>query len=410
MTVGWLLNFNMKYLLFITRSALFDFSRNKMRTFLTSLGILIGVLSVVLIIAFGLGLKKYIENQFESLGANLIFVMPGSKKTILRGGGMVGGIKFDEKDVNNIRKIKNISYLAPVFVKTGAIIDANGKTEVVEVIASNEEISGVMNLELEKGQLFEKKDIQKGQKIIMLHLSMAEKLFNSIDSALGDFVTLDNQNFKVVAILKSKGGGGLGGGDIDAHAYIPFKASYSFNPEKKYYGLYFKADTKENVFAVKYEVQKILEKRYDEDDFSVMEQSELMETISSIFNIINTVLIAIAAISLIVGGIGIMNIMYVTITEKVREIGIRRAIGATKRDILLQFLTQAIILSLLGGFFGVLLAFLITLAIQFFFPAYINLSSVVLALSVSSAIGIIFGVFPAKKAADLSPIDAIRYE
>ena len=152
----------------------------------------------------------------------------------------------------------------------------------------------------------------------------------------------------MVAILKSKGGGGLGGGDIDAHAYIPFKASYSFNPEKKYYGLYFKADTKENVFAVKYEVQKILEKRYDEDDFSVMEQSELMETISSIFNIINTVLIAIAAISLIVGGIGIMNIMYVTITEKVREIGIRRAIGATKRDILLQFLTEASSLSILG--------------------------------------------------------------
>ena len=377
---------------------------------LTSLGILIGVLSVVLVIAFGLGLKKYIENQFESLGANLIIVMPGNKKTILQGGGMVGGIKFDEKDVSNVRRIKNISYLAPIFAKTGAIIETNGKSEVVEVLASNEEIIGVMNLELEKGRLFEKKDIQKGQKIIMLHLSMAEKLFPSADLALGNNVVLDKQNYKVVGILKSKGGGGLGGGNMDAHVYIPFKASYSFNPEKKYYGLYFKADTKENVAEVKQAVQKILEKRYDKDDFSVMEQSELMDTISSIFNIINTVLIAIAAISLLVGGIGIMNIMYVTVTERIKEIGIRRALGARQNDILYQFIIEAVVLSLIGGLMGLALAEIVVILIQSLFPAYINAGSVLLALGVSSVIGIVFGVFPAKKAADLSPIDAIRYE
>jgi len=400
----------MKYIIFLLKSALEDFSHNKGRTILTSLGILIGVLSVVLVIAFGLGLRKYVENQFESLGANLIFVMPGNKKTILQGGGMMGGIKFDEKDVNNIKRVSNISYLAPVFVKTGAMIEAEGKSEVVEVVASNEEIIGVMNLELEEGRLIEKKDIQKGQKIILLHLSMAEKLFISSDLALGNNVVIDKQNYKVIGILKSKGGGGLGGGDMDAHVYIPFKASYSFNPEKKYYGLYFKADSKENVFIVKDTVQKILEKRYDKDDFSVMEQSELMDTVSSIFNIINTVLIAIAAISLVVGGVGIMNIMYVTVTERIKEIGIRRALGARKKDILYQFITESVTLSLLGGLMGLGLAEIIVLLIQSLFPAYINLSSVLLALGVSSAIGIIFGVFPAKKAADLSPIDAIRYE
>lgn len=400
----------MSYLIFLLKTALEDFIRNKGRTALTSLGILIGVMSVVLLMAFGLGLKKYINNQFESLGANLIFVMPGSKKTILRGGGMMGGIKFDERDVKNIRRVKKISFLAPVFVKTGAIIEANAKTEVVEVVASNEEIVGVMNLELEDGRLIEKKDIQKGSKVIMLHAGMVKKLFNDSSLALGNKVVIDDQNYKVIGILKSKGGGGIGGDEMDAHVYIPFKASFAFNPEKKYYGMYFKAETKEDVMGVKDEVQKVLEKRYDKDDFSIMEQGELMETISSIFNIINTVLVAIAAISLVVGGIGIMNIMYVTVTERIKEIGIRRAIGARKNDILYQFITESVALSVFGGLMGLFLAYLIVFLIQSLFPAYIDINSVVLALGVSSVIGIVFGVFPAKKAADLSPIDAIRYE
>ena len=400
----------MIYLTFLIKSAVEDFFRNKGRTALTSLGILIGVMSVVLLIAFGLGLKKYINNQFESLGANLIFVMPGSKNTILRGGGMVGGIKFDDRDVKNINRIKKISYLAPVFAKTGAIIKVKSKTEIVEVIATNEEIIGVMNLELQTGRLMEKKDVLKGSKVIMLHASMAEKLFTDLSLAVGKNVVIDNQNYKVIGILKSKGGGGLGGSNMDAHVYIPFKASFSFNPEKKYYGLYFKTITKGEVLEVKEEVQKVLEKRYDKDDFSVMEQAELMETISSIFNIINTVLIAISAISLVVGGIGIMNIMYVTVTERIKEIGVRRAVGARKNDILYLFLIESVALSVLGGLLGLSLAFVVVFLIQKLFPAYIDLGSIILALGVSSIIGIVFGVFPAKKAADLPPIDAIRYE
>lgn len=400
----------MTYLIFLMKAALEDFMRNKGRTALTSLGILIGVMSVVLLMAFGLGLKKYINNQFESLGANLIFVMPGSKKTIMRGGGMVGGIKFDDRDVKNIRRVKKITYLAPTFVKTGAIIEANGKSEVVELVASNEDIVGVMNLEAEEGRVLEKKDIQKGNKIIMLHTGMAKKLFGEASLALNNKVVIDNQNYKVIGLLKSLGGGGIGGDEMDAHVYIPFKASFPFNPEKKYYALYFKAETKDDVMKVKDEVQKILEKRYDKDDFSVMEQGELMDTISSIFNVINALLVAIAAISLIVGGIGIMNIMYVTVTERIKEIGIRRAMGARKNDILYQFITESVALSVFGGLMGLFIAYLIVFLIQSLFPAYIDINSVVLALGVSSVIGIVFGVFPAKKAADLSPIDAIRYE
>jgi len=400
----------MNYLGFIIKASLFDFSRNKGRTFLTTLGILIGVLSVVLLMALGLGLKKYIENQFESLGANLVYVMPGSKKTIMQGGGMIGGIKFDDKDVAKIKRLKTISSIAPVVAKSGAEISANGKSEIVEIVGSNENIVPIFNLEIERGRLIEKSDMEKSAKVVLLSKTTVEKLFGSSDSAVGEKVDLAGQTYKIIGIIKSKGGGALGGSGFDDHVYITYKAAYSFNPDKKYYAIYFKVTDKEDINTTKEEVQSILSKRYDEDEFSVMEQTEIMESVNSIFNIINSVLVAIAAISLVVGGIGIMNIMYVSVTERIKEIGIRRALGATKNDILYHFLMESVLLSFMGGVLGLGLAYLIVALVQSIFPAYINIQSILLALGVSSIIGVIFGVFPSKKAADLSPIDAIRYE
>ncbi|OGK21951.1 hypothetical protein A2866_06040 [Candidatus Roizmanbacteria bacterium RIFCSPHIGHO2_01_FULL_39_8] len=400
----------MTYFIFILKSAIFDFSRNKGRTFLTSLGILIGVLSVVLMVAFGLGLKKYIEQQFESLGTNLLFIIPGGKNSFTSGG-FIGGIQFDEKDVKSLRRIKTISHLAPAYAKPGSEIEANGKTEVIEIIASTVDMIPVFNLELMQGRLIEKTDEQKGSKVVLLAPKIIEKLFGSIELGLNQKVKIDDQNFKVIGVLKSKGGGGIGGQDMDAHAYIPFKSSFSFNPDKKYFAIYLKVFAEEDIPRTKDEIAKVLSKRYDnEDDFTVFEQTEILNVIGSIFGIINAFLVGIAAISLLVGGIGIMNIMYVTVTERIKEIGIRRAIGARKFDILAHFLVESILLSLFGGSLGIIAGFIITVLVQQFFPAYIDLNSVILALGVSSAIGIIFGVFPAKKAADLSPIDAVRYE
>lgn len=399
----------MKYISFVLKSALSDFSRNKGRTFLTSLGILIGVLSVILLMALGLGLKKYISDQLNSLGANLIYVMPGNKKAIVQGGGM-GGIRFDDKDVTKLKRIPGILVAVPVFAKSGTNIEARGNSEMIEMIASSEEIAQVMNLQLEMGRLLEKRDIEKKAKVALIGPSIATKIFGSSEEALGKNFSIEGQEYKVIGIYKSKGGGGIAGADMDAHVFVPRTAVIAFNPDKKYYAIYIKATDKDVIPMVKEEATKVLAKRYEEDQFSVLEQGEIMETVNSIFAVINTVLVAIAAISLVVGGIGIMNIMYVTVSERIREIGIRRALGAHKKDILYQFLLMSVFLSIFGGALGVILAFVIVFFLQGLFPAYIDLFSVLIALGVSSLIGIVFGVFPAKNAADLSPIDAIRYE
>ena len=400
----------MRYLSFILKAAMFDFSRNKGRTFLTSLGILIGVLAVILLMALGYGLQKYISDQLDSLGGNLVMVMPGNKKTVMQGGGMVGGIKFDEKDLQKVKRIPGVSVIVGVFAKPGVEVEAEGKSEISEMIASNADINRIMNLEVETGRLIEDKDCIKKQKNLVMGPTLAKNLFGSVYSAVGRTVDIEGQSFKVIGVYKSKGGGGLGGSGMDEHVFIPASSAYSFNPDKKYYGLYLKADTKDRIPQLKKDIEEVLLRRYEEKQFAVVDQAEIMETISTIFNVLNVVLVAIAGISLLVGGIGIMNIMYVTVSERIREIGIRRALGAQRKDILSMFLIESIFLSLFGGLFAVLIAYIIVHFVQSIFPAYISLLSVILALGVSSAIGIIFGVFPAKKAADLIPIDAIHYE
>jgi len=399
----------MNYFLFIIRSALEDFGRNKVRTFLTSLGILIGVSSVVLLIALGLGLKAYIKQQFESLGTNVLYVMPGD----LSSGGMrsagMSEVRFDLRDAEQLKKVKNVVAAVPfysAFKKFQGTVD----TKTYEIAASTAEVFSVMSLDIEYGVPFTKADVDKGSKKIVLGPKAAEQIFGSVYNALGKQVKIDGISYKVIGIPKAKGGGGMGAPSIDEHAYMPYTAAYSFNPNKTFITIYLKAADETSLNAIKADATKLLLKRYKKDDFSVIEQTEMLNTINSIFSILNTVLIAIAAISLIVGGVGIMNIMYVSVIERIREIGIRRAIGARKNDILYQFLAESVLLSALGGILGLLLAFTIVLILRTMFPAYIDAGTVAIAIGVSSAIGIIFGVFPAKKAADLSPIDAIRYE
>jgi putative ABC transport system permease protein len=404
----------MTYFFSIIRSALEDFKRNKTRTILTSLGILIGVASVVLLVAFGLGLKKFIANQFENLGTNLVYVFPGQlfqNGRFRGGGGRIGteGVRFDEKDVITIKRIKEATYVVPIFTRS-VTVNAGAKSELADLWASSEEIFPARNLLPQFGEVFTKADVEKRSKVAVIGPDIAKNLFDSPKNAVGKHITIDTQRFKVLGVLESKGGGGLGGPNFDGFVYIPYTSALSFNPDKTFGTLLIKANSEDALPVLKEKLKNTLLKRYDADAFSLAEQTEILGAISSIFNVLNIVLVAIATISLVVGGVGIMNIMYISVVERIREIGIKRAIGATRRDILSQFIIEAVLLSLFGGVLGIGISFLVVFLIQPFFPAYINLQSVLIALAVSSLIGIIFGVFPAKKAAELSPIEAIRYE
>lgn len=399
----------MTYFIFILKTAFLDFSRNKGRTLLTSLGILIGVLSVVLLMAFGLGLRRYIQQQFESLGTNLLRVVPG--KVLQNGGfrgGSIGGIRFEERDVVALRRIDTVNYVVPVFSKS-VTATAQGNSYLGDIYSSTAEIFLALNVKADYGELFTRTDVDKRAKIAVIGPKIAEELFGSPENAIGQTIKIESQTLRIRGVTEKKGGG-FGGPDLDSFIYIPYKTGFLFDPDKKFAAIIVSAQSEESLESTKDAISQVLLNRYEEDDFSVIEQTEILDAIGSIFGVMNLVLVAIAAISLIVGGIGIMNIMYVTVTERIKEIGIRRAIGARRKDILYLFLIESVILSLFGGLMGLGLAYVGVIFVQQFFPAYIDMMTIALALGVSTLIGIVFGVLPAKKAADLSPIDAIRYE
>jgi len=402
----------MDYFIFIARSALEDFKRSKMQTFLTSLGIVIGVFAVIMLMALGLGLKKYISDQFEALGKNTLFIAPGQ---VLQGGGFSGaastilGVRFDVKDLNNLSRVKGVVGIAPISSKSG---EAKGtvKTEFISIFFTSADFADIAGLTVDKGRFFNKTDIDKKAKVLVAGPKIAEKLFGSTIDALDKRVSIDNVNFTIVGIITSKGGGGLGGSDYDQFFFGPYTTGFIYNPQKQFFRFAIKTDPDIPLSTIKDEIKRMMLKRYKEDEFSILEPSQILSVVNSIFGIMNIVLVAIASISLLVGGIGIMNIMYVTVSDKTREVGIRRALGARKNDILMQFLVESVALSIIGGALGLGLAFLGVLLVQGVFPAYIDIPSMVLALGVSSAIGIIFGVLPARKAANLEPVEAIRYE
>ena len=392
-------------------NALTDLKRNKIRTLLTSLGIMIGVFSVVILIALGLGLKNYIQNQFESLGANLIMIFPGNvlkQEGGFAGGfgpGFSGGADFKEKDINDLKKIPEFNYVVPVFFKS-SLIEANGDSRYGYLMGVSEDYFPVMNLKAAAGHFFGVGEVNRRSKIAVLGYTLAEQLFDQPAKALNQTVTIAKERFKVVGVAEKKGDN-----EQDTGIIVPYKTTYgSLNPNKTFFTIYLGVKDDKKVETAKAKAKETLLKNWEEDDFSVTEQTEILSTVNQIFDIINVVLVAIGSISLIVGGIGIMNIMYASVTERTKEVGIRRAIGATEQDILNQFLTESVVLSLMGGFLGLLLAAIVVLITRQFFPVSLNLLAVVVSLTVSSAIGVFFGVFPARRAAKLSPIEAIRYE
>lgn len=399
----------------IVKLALKAIMTNKSRSILTMLGVIIGVGSVVLLTSIGTGLQSYVSDQFSSLGGTIVFVSPGNP--FGEGGGFGGEATFIEAQ----KPILKRSYFQEVLRKNrssirNGVVSALGvgeakykeitkKVTLYGVTASYEDVN---KAKPEKGEWFTELDDDKSARVVVLGSKIATELFGSVDP-VGKKFRIESRTYTVTGVLEEQGGG-FGGPSFDNYVYIPFNTLQDdFNIEL-IDSFSFDARDTNSVEQAKTDIEETLLQYLEDDEFTVYDQAQLLETINSILGVLTAGLGGIAAISLVVGGIGIMNIMLVSVTERTREIGLRKALGATPNTILLQFLIEAALLSVIGGLIGLLIAYLGSLAIQPFFPARVTMEAIMLAFGVSTAVGLVFGVAPARKAAQLSPIEALRYE
>ncbi len=400
----------------LIRSSFRSVLKNKSRTLLTTLGVIIGVTSVILLTSIGNGLKIYVNEQFEALGSNTIFVSPGKVFSDSGGFNRSGGgggstitTSFTLKDVNNLKRNLKTNLIMPMKTASAEVKSKDYKKSVA-VIGTNY-LYGPNNNSLPSsgnGRWFTKEEEDKKSAVAILGATIASDLFPA-GNALGKKVIVGSKNLKIIGINDIRGSS-FGGPSVDEYVYVPFGIATDIAGDEKIQQIIIKAADKNEIESTKEKTKDILLKEYDKDAFSVFDSAQLLNSINSIISTLTIALTGIAAISLVVGGIGIMNIMLVTVSERTREIGLRKAIGAYPRAILIQFLFEAIILSGLGGLIGIILGSLGTLGINNFFPAKVTPGSVILAFGVSFLVGIIFGVTPARKASKLSPLEAFRFE
>lgn len=399
----------------LAKSAFVSISRNKLRSFLTTLGVVIGVLSVILLTSIGNGLTVFVEEQFETLGSNLLIVAPG--EIVSKEGGFnqeaaalsLGTSKLSLSDVAALERVGYpLQEVAPVIEGSIDIRTEQGKRKGYSV-ATSPEYSKLRNTKTTRGRFFNDSEVASNRKVAVIGSKIAEKLFVGTDP-LGQKVTLNRVRFEVIGVAEPKSSGSFGGPDIDSSVYIPITTARSALGQEKISYILVQTESENDIERAKAKIKDVMNKRLEAEDFSVTDQAEILKTIQTILGTLTVGLAGIAAISLVVGGIGIMNIMLVAVSERTREIGLRKALGATPGSILTQFLIESAVLSTLGGTIGIILGILGAMGLRTFFPATPALNSILLAFGVSLATGIIFGVFPARKAAKLNPIDALRYE
>jgi putative ABC transport system permease protein len=381
---------------------------NKLRSFLTTLGIIIGVFAIIMLVSVGTGLQAYITNQIQGFGSNLIFVIPGNGTGSRTPGGVVVN-KLLAQDAANIEiKLRNLAKVAPVVQQASTVKYKNKSEKGASILGTTSNYSEtVKNATIEHGTFFSLSQSQSGANVAIIGQTLKEDLFPQTDP-VGKRVFIGNSIYTVSGVLKKRGA--VFGIDQDKIVIIPLAAARKQFGINQINAIYISANTESQITFIETQVKKVLLKRLTSDDFTVQSAESSLEIVGNITNILSLALGGIAAISLLVGGIGVANIMLVSVTERTREIGLRKALGAKRSDILKQFLLEAIMLSLTGGIIGIVIGLAGSLILAKLLVSAVTPWSVILAFTFSILIGVIFGMAPAIRASKLSPIEALRYE
>jgi len=398
---------------------------NKGRSALTILGIVIGVMSIILIVAIGRGSEALILNQIGGFGAEMVVIRPGQEP---KGPTDIGQTLFADslksRDVEALKRKSNVPHLeliAPAVIVPGSV-SYRGETFSGTVFGWDADlISSMYDLYPAEGENFSDLDIKNRSSVAIIGSKVAEELFEG-ESALGKKIKIKDRNFRVVGVYEPRGQ--VAGFNMDELVLLPYSTAQTYLLGIDYYHeVIAMADSPSNVLQTVEDVERTLREMHDitdpeKDDFFVVTQEGIIGQVEAILGALTAFLSSVVAIALLVGGIGVMNIMLVSVTERTKEIGLRKAVGATNKDILYQFLIEAILLTVLGGVIGIALGFVLSLAATYGISSYLNadwvfsfpFSAAVLGVVVSALVGIVFGLYPARKASKKSPIEALRYE
>lgn len=400
----------------ILKETFWSLSANKVRSGLTILGIVIGIASVITMVSIGQGAQSSIESSIQSIGSNLIIVRPGSQ----RSGGLSGGAGSAQSltidDVSAIKdEIPSIKAVAPE-VSRRYQVTAKGTNTNTQVVGTVPNYLTVRNIAMDEGSFITDQQVKASTKVAILGAAVRDDLFGVGSNSIGQTIRIKKVDFEVIGVTLAKGGSGFS--NPDDSIYVPLSSAQHFLSGDIFVStISVAASDQGSMAAVQEQITSLLLQRHNipdpqSADFSLMNQADIIATASSITGTFTVLLASIAGISLLVGGIGIMNMMLTTVTERTREIGLRKAVGIRKAYILWQFLSEAVILTFIGGIMGVILGWLASALIAQLtgLATVVSLSSVLLAFGVSAGVGIIFGFYPARRAAYLSPMEALRYE
>ncbi|MCS7234791.1 MAG: ABC transporter permease [Armatimonadota bacterium] len=386
---------------------------NPLRSVLTTLGVVIGVAAVITLVSVGQAARSRVVGEFASLGPDLLWVLPGKAEEGQQFATQEGRFTLTLSDAEAIqREARAVAGVAP-WLQTSIEVAGGGRREVTTVIGTTPSYLELRALRVHVGRFLSEADEQRRKRVVVLGPALARQLFRSLEQAVGRQVVVNGRAFQVVGVLHPQGQ--VLGVDLDDRAYIPFRTAQQLFSVNYASFLFVRAQDTASVLRAQREVERVLRREHGEEDFTVLTQSQFLGALDAILRVLTVALTSIAAVSLVVGGIGIMNIMLVSVTERTREIGIRKAVGAKRWDILAQFLVEAVAISLVGGVLGMGVGLGASWAISARLldqppSAGAVVPVVVLAFSFSVLVGVAFGVYPAWRAARLDPIEALRYE